>query len=73
MFKHDGETSIAIAQNEDERVLIVSLDGEVKQQLDMPKGGEFNFAEANAYYSEKPIKQVRSLVLTGQCMACLSS
>ena len=37
------------------------LDGTVKQQLDMPKGGEFDFAEANLYYSERPPKQVGSL------------
>ena len=57
VFEHDGVTSIALAQNEDQRVLIVGLDGAVKQQLDMPKGGEFNFAEANAYYSKRPKQQ----------------
>jgi hypothetical protein len=57
VFEHGGVTSIAIAQNEDQRVLIVGLDGAVKQQLDMPKGGEFNFAEANAYYSKRPKQQ----------------
>jgi hypothetical protein len=58
VFKHNGETTIALAQNENGRVLIVSLDGTVKQELGMPKGGEFNFDEANAYYSNRPIQQV---------------
>lgn len=57
VFKHGGETFISVAQNDDSRVLIVSLHGKVLQQLDSPKGGEFNFDEANAYYSEKPSKQ----------------
>ena len=38
------------------RVLLLSLDGEVLQQLDAPKGGEFNFDEANGYYSKNPRK-----------------
>ena len=58
VFKHKGKPKIALAQNDDQRVLIVSMDGNVEQQLDAPKGGEFNFDEANAYYSEKIIKQI---------------
>eukprot|EP00943_MAST-04B_sp_MAST-4B-sp1_P009419 g9419.t1 len=58
VFKHKGETNIALAQNDDQRVLIVSLKGDILQQLDSPKGGEFNFDEANAYYSEKNIKVI---------------
>lgn len=48
---------IAAAQNEQARILIVTLDGTIKQQLDQPKGGEFNFDEANAYFSNAPKKQ----------------
>lgn len=54
VFKHKGETLIAVAQNEDARVLVVSLDGTVLQQLDIPVGGEFDFDSANAYYSNRP-------------------
>lgn len=56
VFKHNGETAIAVAQNEHGRVLIVGLDGNVKQELNIPKGGEFNYDEANAYYSKQPKK-----------------
>ena len=42
VFEHDGVTSIAVTQNEDQRVLIIGLDGTVKQQLDMPKVILFN-------------------------------
>lgn len=54
VFKHNGETLIAIAQNENARILIIGTDGTVKQQLDQPKGGEFDFDEANGYYSQAP-------------------
>lgn len=57
VFKHNGKTSIAVANNEHARVLIINLDGSVQQQLDQPKGGEFNYDEANGYYSERPKKQ----------------
>eukprot|EP00039_Didymoeca_costata_P020281 m.340729 g.340729 ORF g.340729 m.340729 type:complete len:435 (-) comp19489_c0_seq1:69-1373(-) len=57
IFKHKGVTNIAVAQNTEARILIIGLDGKVKQQLDQPVGGEFNFAEANAYYSEAPSQQ----------------
>jgi hypothetical protein len=53
VFKHDGETQIAVAQNDDQRVLIIGIDGTVKQQLDKPQGGEFAFNEANGYYSAR--------------------
>ena len=53
VFSHDGETFIAVAQNEAQRILIVGLDGVVKQQLDKPQGGEFAFDEANGYYSAR--------------------
>jgi len=56
VFEHKGQTLIACAQNEQARVLLLSLDGEVLQQLDAPKGGEFNFDEANGYYSKNPRK-----------------
>jgi len=51
VFKHKGETLIACAQNEHARILIINLDGTVKQQLDQPKGGEFDYDDANWYYS----------------------
>jgi len=53
VFKHQGNTMVAIAQNDAERVLIVDLQGNVQQTLCSPRGGEFNFGEANGYYSEK--------------------
>ena len=51
VFEHEGTTQIAVAQNDDARVLVIALDGVVKQELNMPKGGEFNFDEANLYDS----------------------
>lgn len=57
VFKHNDQTLIALAQNEDARILIVGLDGTVLQDLPQPKGGEFDFPEANHYYSKRPIKQ----------------
>jgi hypothetical protein len=57
VFKHKGTTNIALAQNEDARILIVALDGTIKQELPQPEGGEFNFDEANAYYSNRPLQQ----------------
>lgn len=57
VFKHGGKTLIAAAQNDAQRVLIIGLDGTIVQQLDIPTGGEFNFAEANAYYSQKQQQQ----------------
>jgi len=53
VFAHNGVTQLALAQNEDERVLIVDLDGVVKQELRRPNGGEFSCGEANAYYSAR--------------------
>ena len=60
VFKHEGETLIAAAQNEAQRVLIVGLDGRVRQELTQPKGGEFDFAEANGYYSNTPTLEAMS-------------
>lgn len=51
VFEHKGQTLIAVAQNNNQRVLILGLDGTVKQEINKPKGGEFNSVEANAYYS----------------------
>ena len=51
-----GKRLIAIAQNEAERVIITDLEGEVQQVLQSPRGGEFDFGEANAYYSGKRLK-----------------
>ena len=51
VFEHEGTTQIAVAQNDDARVLVIALDGVVRQELNMPKGGEFNFDEANMYDS----------------------
>jgi hypothetical protein len=53
-----GESRLALAQNEDGRVLIVGTDGTVHQELVQPRGGEFDFAQANAYYSHTPSLQV---------------
>ena len=54
-----GRTVVALAQNNDERVLIVAAStGAVLGELAMPKGGEFAFAPANAYYSKKPLQQM---------------
>lgn len=53
-----GRTSIALAQNEQARVLVVdAATGCVTGELGMPKGGEFDFAEANQYYSKSPQRQ----------------
>jgi len=79
-FKHNGITQIAVAQNDDQRVLIMDLDGNVQQELVKPQGGEFAFGEANAYYSERRQKteavfactdvtylQNKLYVVTGYC------
>jgi hypothetical protein len=58
VFKHKGQTLLAIAQNEASRVLVVTTDGVVQQELVCPKGGEFDFGEANFYYSHKPVNNV---------------
>ena len=57
MFSQDGVTQIAVAQNEQARILIIGLDGTVLDELEQPKGGEFNFDEANGYYSQRPKQQ----------------
>lgn len=46
-YTAQGTTQIAVAQNEQARILIIGLDGAVKQELKQPKGGEFNYDEAN--------------------------
>ncbi len=51
VFKQAGETVIACAMNMDEKILIVGLDGVVRQELRRPKGNEFSFAPANSYYA----------------------
>ena len=38
-------------------MLILNLDGSVKQVLHTPAGNEFDFAEANAYYTENRDKK----------------
>lgn len=53
VFEHDGRTTLALAQNDAQRVLLVGLDGNVQQELSRPRGGEFAHDEANAYYSER--------------------
>lgn len=58
VFNHKGQTRVALAQNEHERVLIVDTDGQVVQELGQPKGGEFSYDEANAYYSNRPRRQL---------------
>eukprot|EP00037_Helgoeca_nana_P021541 m.217402 g.217402 ORF g.217402 m.217402 type:complete len:352 (+) comp25683_c2_seq2:35-1090(+) len=51
-FVHGGEKYLAVAQNSDERVLILQLNGVVKQELAKPAGTEFAFQEANDYYKQ---------------------
>jgi len=58
VYEDRGKKYIAMAQNEKQRVLITALDGTVLQELTIPKGGEFNFDEANGYYSSRTIKQL---------------
>lgn len=52
---------LSIVQNEQARILIVGLDGKVKQELTQPKGGEFDYDEANHYYSN------RLVIITKYC------
>lgn len=52
-FKHDGQKYLAVAQNNNRRVLVMDLTGKVVQELGSPKGGEFNFDKANTYYQGK--------------------
>ena len=54
VFKEEstGLTQIAVAQNNAQRVLILNLDGSVKQELNTPRGGEFDCDDPNLYYSE---------------------
>ena len=56
VFKHKGEKLIALANNNNQRVLIVDLQGNVKQEMAPPKGGEFNFEPANNYYKGKKVR-----------------
>ena len=49
-FQHKGEKLLAVALNGEQKVAIVAIDGTVKQVIDRPKGAEFGFDEANAYY-----------------------
>jgi hypothetical protein len=51
-FVHGGEKYLAVAQNSDERVLILQLNGVVKQELAKPAGTEFAFQEVNDYYKQ---------------------
>lgn len=52
-----GTLSLALAQNDAQRVLVVDgATGAVTGELGMPAGGEFTFAAANAYYSKRPAK-----------------
>ena len=52
VFEHGGEKLLALAQNNAEQVVIVTLDGTVRQVIGRPTGQEFYFQEANDYYSE---------------------
>eukprot|EP00747_Dinoflagellata_sp_TGD_P039113 gnl/TRDRNA2_/TRDRNA2_140070_c0_seq2.p1 gnl/TRDRNA2_/TRDRNA2_140070_c0~~gnl/TRDRNA2_/TRDRNA2_140070_c0_seq2.p1 ORF type:complete len:333 (-),score=57.54 gnl/TRDRNA2_/TRDRNA2_140070_c0_seq2:103-1101(-) len=52
VFKHKGETLIAAAQEGAQQVLILGLDGDIRQIVKKPTGGEFDFAEANDYYEK---------------------
>jgi len=54
-FIHKGKKYIALAQQGDQRILIVELNGNIVQEIKIPKGTEFNFKPANDFYSgEKP-------------------
>jgi hypothetical protein len=50
VFKHKGQTLIALAQQGDQRVLVVDLAGKVLQDIRKPTGSEFTFEAANAFY-----------------------
>jgi hypothetical protein len=50
VYKHKGKTQIALAMNNNQKVLIVDTAGNILQDLPKPNGSEFNFEPANAYY-----------------------
>lgn len=51
-FVHGGKKFLALAQNT-QGVLVTDIEGNVVQHLGSPKGGEFDFAQANDYYAGK--------------------
>ena len=53
-FEHGGRKLLAVAQNTEQRVLLLDAGtGEVLQTLVAPRGGEFTCDGANAYYSAR--------------------
>jgi hypothetical protein len=52
-FVHKGNKRIAVAQNGAQKVLITDLEGKVLHELTKPKGDEFDFEPANAFYGGK--------------------
>eukprot|EP00912_Choanoflagellata_sp_UC4_P002004 UC4_evm1s1289 len=52
VFDHKGKTLIAVALNNDQKILVVNLNGKIVQEMNKPEGHEFLFEEANEYYSK---------------------
>jgi len=51
-FQHEGEKLIATTLNNKQQVVIMDIQGNVKQVITKPNGDEFNFKPANDYYSQ---------------------
>ncbi len=51
-FVHKGNKYLAIAQNGN-RVLVVTLDGNIISEINKPTGTEFKFAEANEFFGSE--------------------
>jgi hypothetical protein len=51
-FIHNGEKRLAVAQ-EGKRVLILDLEGNIISDIRKPTGNEFEFAEANEFFSSE--------------------
>lgn len=51
-FVHERERFLALAQNNDERLLVVDMHGEVKLELANAHGTEFTLPEVIGYYTQ---------------------
>lgn len=51
-FVHKGVKHLAVAQN-NERVLVLTLDGKIVSEILKPTGTEFDFSAANEFYSSE--------------------
>lgn len=51
-FVHNGKKHLAVAQ-EGKRVLVLNIDGSIVSDIVQPIGSEFDFAEANEFYSSE--------------------